>query len=110
MYEFSGDWYEEMINNRNKSVVRDMKWNADGQKICIIYEDGKKIDWIPQFFLNLEIMYDVFSCCIRLWLSIYAITPNYAKYTSYSKQSNNSEWSDNDEIKALSYFLILFWV
>ena len=29
-----------MINNRNKSVVRDMKWNADGQKICIIYEDG----------------------------------------------------------------------
>ena len=35
-----GAWYEEMINNRNKSVVRDMKWNADGQKICIIYEDG----------------------------------------------------------------------
>ena len=30
-----------MINNRNKSVVRGMKWNADGQKICIIYEDGK---------------------------------------------------------------------
>ena len=33
-------WFEEMINNRNKSVVRDMKWTADGQKICIIYEDG----------------------------------------------------------------------
>jgi hypothetical protein len=29
-----------MINNRNKSVVRDMKWTADGRKICIIYEDG----------------------------------------------------------------------
>ena len=29
-----------MINNRNKSVVRSMKWNADGQKICIVYEDG----------------------------------------------------------------------
>lgn len=32
-----------MINNRNKSVVRDMKWNADGQKICIVYEDGAVI-------------------------------------------------------------------
>lgn len=29
-----------MINNRNKSVVRDMAWNAEGQKICIVYEDG----------------------------------------------------------------------
>ena len=34
---------EQMINNRNKSVVRDMKWTADGQKICIIYEDGAVI-------------------------------------------------------------------
>ena len=32
-----------MINNRNKSVVRDMKWTADGRKICIIYEDGAVI-------------------------------------------------------------------
>ena len=38
-----GMWSEEMINNRNKSVVRDMKWTADGQKICIIYEDGAVI-------------------------------------------------------------------
>jgi hypothetical protein len=38
--DLQGSWYEEMINNRNKSVVRDMKWNADGQKICIVYEDG----------------------------------------------------------------------
>eukprot|EP00040_Diaphanoeca_grandis_P015836 m.81289 g.81289 ORF g.81289 m.81289 type:complete len:1161 (-) comp25403_c0_seq3:252-3734(-) len=40
---YKGKWYEEMINNRNKSVVRDMKWNADGQKICIVYEDGAVI-------------------------------------------------------------------
>uniref|UniRef100_A0A8D1V4X5 IFT121/TULP4 N-terminal domain-containing protein n=1 Tax=Sus scrofa TaxID=9823 RepID=A0A8D1V4X5_PIG len=38
-----GSWYEEMINNRNKSVVRSMSWNADGQKICIVYEDGAVI-------------------------------------------------------------------
>lgn len=38
-----GMWFEEMINNRNKSVVRDMKWTGDGQKICIIYEDGAVI-------------------------------------------------------------------
>jgi WD repeat-containing protein 35 len=36
-------WYEEMINNRNKSVVRDMKWTADGRKIAIVYEDGAVI-------------------------------------------------------------------
>ncbi|KAG2494620.1 hypothetical protein HYH03_007139 [Edaphochlamys debaryana] len=38
-----GMWFEEMINNRNKSVVRDMKWTSNGEKICIIYEDGAVI-------------------------------------------------------------------
>ena len=38
-----GMWFEEMINNRNKSVVRDMAWNPDGGKICICYEDGAVI-------------------------------------------------------------------
>jgi WD repeat-containing protein 35 len=38
-----GMWFEEMINNRNKSVVKDMKWTADGTKICIVYEDGAVI-------------------------------------------------------------------
>lgn len=36
-----GMWIEEMINNRNKSVVRHMKWNHDGSKICIVYDDGE---------------------------------------------------------------------
>jgi WD repeat-containing protein 35 len=36
-------WFEEMINNRNKSVVKDMKWTSNGEKICIIYEDGNCI-------------------------------------------------------------------
>lgn len=36
-----GMWIEEMINNRNKSVVRHMKWNRDGSKICIVYDDGR---------------------------------------------------------------------
>lgn len=40
---YKGSWYEEMINNRNKSVVRSMKWNVEGQKICIVYEDGAVI-------------------------------------------------------------------
>ncbi|XP_035465888.1 WD repeat-containing protein 35 isoform X2 [Scophthalmus maximus] len=40
---YKGVWYEEMINNRNKSVVTSMSWNADGQKICIVYEDGAVI-------------------------------------------------------------------
>ena len=32
-----------MINNRNKSVVTGMTWNGDGQKICIVYDDGAVI-------------------------------------------------------------------
>lgn len=32
-----------MINNRNKSVVTDMRWSPNGEKICIIYEDGAVI-------------------------------------------------------------------
>ena len=36
-------WHEEMVNNRHKSVVRDMKWTSDGTKICIVYEDGAVI-------------------------------------------------------------------
>ncbi|XP_031786883.1 WD repeat-containing protein 35 [Nasonia vitripennis] len=40
---YKGSWYEEMINNRNKSVVRGMSWSSNGQKICIVYEDGAVI-------------------------------------------------------------------
>ncbi|KAM3874430.1 WD repeat-containing protein 35-like [Diretmus argenteus] len=40
---YKGSWYEEMINDQNKSVVRSMSWNADGQKICILFEDGAVI-------------------------------------------------------------------
>jgi WD repeat-containing protein 35 len=36
-------WFEEMINNRNKSVVTDMKWTPNGEKIGIVYEDGAVI-------------------------------------------------------------------
>nr|XP_023029130.1 WD repeat-containing protein 35 [Leptinotarsa decemlineata] len=40
---YKGSWYEEMINNRKKSTVVGMAWSSDGQKICIIYEDGAVI-------------------------------------------------------------------
>lgn len=40
---YKGSWYEEMINNRNKSVVKGMSWSSDGQRICIGYEDGAVI-------------------------------------------------------------------
>lgn len=36
-------WYEEMINNRNKSLVADMRWTPNGDKIGIVYEDGAVI-------------------------------------------------------------------
>jgi WD repeat-containing protein 35 len=37
------EWAEEMINNRGKSVVKDLRWRADGEEICIAYEDGTVI-------------------------------------------------------------------
>lgn len=33
-------WYEEMTNDRKKSMVKGMAWTTDGQKICIVYDDG----------------------------------------------------------------------
>mmetsp|Transcript_3693 Transcript_3693/g.5458 ORF Transcript_3693/g.5458 Transcript_3693/m.5458 type:complete len:1191 (-) Transcript_3693:9-3581(-) len=38
-----GKWIEEMINNRNKSSVKAVKWTSDGFKICIVYADGMVI-------------------------------------------------------------------
>lgn len=38
-----GAWLEDMINNRGKSVVRDMRWRSNGEEICIAYEDGHVI-------------------------------------------------------------------
>ncbi|XP_054168893.1 WD repeat-containing protein 35-like [Oppia nitens] len=40
---YKGSWFEEMVNNRNKSVVKGMSWTFDGLKICIVYEDGAVI-------------------------------------------------------------------
>ncbi|CAD5234713.1 unnamed protein product [Bursaphelenchus xylophilus] len=36
-------WFEEMINNRQKSTVVAIKWCNDGTKIAIAYEDGQII-------------------------------------------------------------------
>jgi WD repeat-containing protein 35 len=33
-------WFEEMVNDRAKSTVADIKWSPDGEKIGIVYEDG----------------------------------------------------------------------
>jgi WD repeat-containing protein 35 len=33
-------WFEEMINNRQKSSVVALKWSNNGSKIAIAYEDG----------------------------------------------------------------------
>ena len=35
-----GNWREEMMNTRASSVVRGMKWQASGERICIAYEDS----------------------------------------------------------------------
>lgn len=40
---YKGTWYEEMVNNRNRSTVRGLAWSHDGNKICIVYEDGLQL-------------------------------------------------------------------
>ena len=39
-----------MINNRNKSAVSMIQWNREGSKICIIYEDGKIMYDLVNFY------------------------------------------------------------
>lgn len=48
---YLGIWYEEMVNNRQKSLVKGMAWNHDGQKICITYDDGKI------FYISFQVTY-----------------------------------------------------
>lgn len=36
----NGQWYQEMVNNRGRSVVTDLRWRSSGSEICIAYEDG----------------------------------------------------------------------
>ena len=66
-----GTWFEEMINNRNKSVVRDMKWTSDGLKICIIYEDGAVGQALSFVFVHGGLMRFPFPaaghCRVRGW-------------------------------------------
>ena len=50
------------INNRHKSFVTDMSWTPNGQKICIVYDDGAIIVgtvdgnriWSKEVNLNLK--------------------------------------------------------
>ena len=53
-----------MINNRNKSPVAMIQWNKDGQKICIVYEDGKVTS------LPLLLCMYVYCLCVPLPLRI----------------------------------------
>jgi len=36
-------WETEMINNREVSIINDLKWSAMGNFLCFIYEDGHAI-------------------------------------------------------------------
>jgi len=128
-----GMWSEEMINNRNKSVVRDMKWTADGQKICIIYEDGavivgsvegtrlwgkdldahlRFVEWSPDsrniVFVtksNEIHMYDYHGNKIKP-LPLYALE-NSKKQES--KKGDDDDWSDEDEQEEDTTIIGIHW-
>ena len=50
----SDKWIEEMVNNRH-TVIQDMKWNADGKMICIVFEDGKSAKLNKKMMITLLI-------------------------------------------------------
>ena len=31
----------EMVNNREESFIKDVKWSKNGENICFIYDDGQ---------------------------------------------------------------------
>jgi len=93
-----GMWNEEMINNRNKSVVRDMKWTADGHKICIIYEDGagkekaKKRSAIaagtrPLLLALAPLLLALAHCCWHLHSCYY---PQHREQTAQGTRTNSA--------------------
>lgn len=69
---YKGVWYEEMINNRNKSVVADMNWNREGQKICIVYEDGQFMRRLRRNGFNyIPTTHDVFNLVLTLFPRVF---------------------------------------
>ena len=48
----------EMVNNREESCIKDVKWSKDGQYICFIYDDGEiftgLVDGNHKWFNNME--------------------------------------------------------
>lgn len=37
---YENQWSEEMVNNRDNTIITGIKWSPDGQNICITYNDG----------------------------------------------------------------------
>ena len=37
----SGIYDIEMVNNREESFIKDVKWSKNGEYICFVYEDGQ---------------------------------------------------------------------
>ena len=73
--------FEEMINNRNKSVVKDMKWTADGSKICIVYADGAvivgSVDGNRLWGKEVSYVYFMHATCMPLACTAHPPPPAY---------------------------------
>jgi WD repeat-containing protein 35 len=39
----AGKWVEEMVNESDKSLIRDVRWSNDGFYLCILVDDGQII-------------------------------------------------------------------
>ncbi|VDP16487.1 unnamed protein product [Soboliphyme baturini] len=90
---YKGSWCEEMINNRNKSVVTDLQWSNDGNQICIAYEDGVVIVgsadgnriWSKETKLSLVAVQ--VKCTICLFANDY-YCPKPVKFETFSELIN----------------------
>ena len=109
-------WYEEMINNRKESFVKDLKWTNNGDCICIIYFDGAVIVgsvegtkiWGKDFGVSLNLLMwspdgrNIFFLTIKNELKVYDSHGNYLK--NMVLRNIDAEENKSDDIVALDWY------
>ena len=54
----NGKFETQMVNNREESFIKDVKWSKNGEFICFIYDDGQifagLVDGSPEWFKECE--------------------------------------------------------
>lgn len=109
-------WCEEMINNREESFVKDLKWTNSGDRICIIYFDGAVIVgsvegtkiWGKEFGVPLNLLLwspdgtNILFLTTKNELKVYDVHGNYLK--DMVLNNTPTEENEHDDIVALDWY------